>query len=256
MDLPTWGLRGWTLTSSPFKYSLTVVGVAPGPQRSADQVVRHRVDRLVHLDVEVAMDLRIGPLRRVEGCAGPGQEQRELLGAERLEGPALGGAVDAHAGGGATPGLGAHPAVGQVDEGLSGEEVVLHVVDDAFDPWLVGRGGHPGGVDDEAARLGVLHEGVVEPRRGVLGRDDDRLHVVGDDDGEHPAEVAPGRLEATDHLFGRLEERRPDELVAAGDRREDQPMADPSALAVGDEPEASEVDLELLPRWRVGRPGR
>ena len=54
--------------------------------------------------------------------------------------------------------------------------------------------------------------------RGVLGRDDDRLHVVGDDDGEDPAEVAPGRLEAPDHLFGGLGERRPHELVAAEDR--------------------------------------
>ena len=119
---------------------------------------------------------------------------------------------------GATPGLGPRPAVGQVDEGLSGEEVVLHVVHDAFDPWLVGGGGHSGRVDDEAAGLGVLHEGVVDPRCGVLGRDDDRLHVVGDDDGEHPAEVAPGGLEASDDLFCRLEERRPDELVTAEDR--------------------------------------
>ena len=38
------------------------------------------------------------------------------------------------------------------------------------------------------------------------------LHVVGDDDGEHPAEVAPGSLEAADDLFCRLGKRRPDEL--------------------------------------------
>ena len=179
-----------------FQVQLDRRGVAPGPQRSPDQVVRHRVDRLVDFDMEVAMDLGIGPLGHVEGCAGPGQEQRELLGPEQLEGPALGGAVDAHAGGGGTPGLGPHPAVGQVDEGLSGEEVVLHVVHDAFDPRLVGGCGHPGRVDNEAAGLRVFHEGVVDPRRGVLGRDDDRLHVVGDDDGEDSAEVAPGGLEA------------------------------------------------------------
>ena len=147
-----------------------------------------------------------------------------------------------------------HPAVGQVDELLSGEEVVLHVVDDPFDPWLVGRGGHPGGVDDEAAGLGVLHEGVVDPRRGVLGRDDDRLHVVGDDDGEDAAEVAPGGLEAPDHLFGGLEERRPDELVAAEAGREDQPVAHPPALPVGERAQAAEVDLELVPRRRVAHP--
>jgi hypothetical protein len=71
----------------------------------------------------------------------------------------------------------------------------------AFDPWLVGGGGHPSGVDDEAAGLGVFHEGVVDPRRGVLGRNDDGLHVVGNDDGEDATEIAPGGLEPPDHLF-------------------------------------------------------
>ena len=33
--------------------------------------------------------------------------------------------------------------------------------------------------------------------------------------GKTATEVAPGRLEASDDLFGRLEERRPDELVTA-----------------------------------------
>ena len=50
------------------------------------------------------------------------------------------------------------PAVEQVDELLSGEEVVLHVVHHTFDPRLVGGGRYPGGVDEEAPRLGVLHE--------------------------------------------------------------------------------------------------
>ena len=177
--LPAWRFAGMDLDQLALQVQLDRVRVTPGPQRPPDQVVRHRVDRLVHFDVEVAVDLRIGPRGHIEWCAGPGQEQWELLGAEGFEGSALRGAVDAHARGGVTPGLDAHPAVGQVDEGLSGEEVVLDVVHDAFDPWLVGGGGHPGGVDDEAAGLGVLHESVVDPRRGVLGHDDDGLHVVG-----------------------------------------------------------------------------
>ena len=131
---------------------------------------------------------------------------------------------------------------------------MLHVVDHAVDAWLVGGCGHSGGVDDEAAGLGVFHEGVVDPRRGVLGHGDNRLHVVGDDDGEHPAEIAPGGLEAFDDLFCGLEERRPDELVTAEASREDQPVADPPALAVGDESQSSEVDLELLSGRRVGDP--
>ena len=131
-----------------------------------------------------------------KGAAGSAQSSGSSSAAEGLDRSALGRAVDAHARGRVAPGLGPHPTVGQVDEGLSGEEVVLDVVHDALDAGLVGRGGHPGGVDEKAAGLGVLDERVVEPRRGVLGLDDDRLHVVGDDDGEDAAEVAPGRLEA------------------------------------------------------------
>ena len=117
------------------------------------------------------------------------------------------------------------PAVGEVDEGLAGEEVVLDVVHDPFDARLVGRGPHPGGVDDEAPGLGVLEEDVVEPGGGVLGLDDDRLHVVGDDDGEHAAEEAPGRLEAPDHLLGGLGEGGPDELWRLKTGREDESVA-------------------------------
>lgn len=62
--------------------------------------------------------------------------------------------------------------VGQIAELLAGKEVLLDVLDDAFDPRLVGRGPDPGGVDDEASRLGVFHEGVVEPWRGILGDND------------------------------------------------------------------------------------
>jgi hypothetical protein len=47
---------------------------------------------------------------------------------------------------------------------LSGGEVLLDLVHDPFDPWLVGRSTHPSGVEDEATGLGVLHEGVVDPR--------------------------------------------------------------------------------------------
>ena len=91
----------------------------------------------------------------------------------------MGRAVDAQAGRGAAPALPPPPAVEQVDELLSGEEVVLHVVHHAFDAWLVRGRGYPGRVDEEPSRLGVFHEGVVEARRGVLGHDDNGLHVVG-----------------------------------------------------------------------------
>jgi hypothetical protein len=144
------------------------------------------------------------------------------------------------------------PAVGQIDECLAGEEVVAHVGHDPLDTRLVGRGPDSGGVDDEAPRLGVLEEHVVETRGGVLGLDDDRAHVVGNYDGEDPAEEPPGGLEAFDDLLGRLAEARPHELVTAVTRREDEPPAHTAPLAVGDEPEAAEVNLTLdSRRWVV-----
>ena len=65
------------------------------------------------------------------------------------------------------------------------------------------------------------------------------------------AEEPPRRLEATDHLLGRLEERRPHELVAAEARREDESLAHPVAVPVGDESEPAEVHLQLGSRRRV-----
>ena len=54
---------------------------------------------------------------------------------------------------------------------------------------------------------------------------------------------------ASDDLLCRLGERRPDKLVTAEARREDEPLAHPPPLAVGDQSEPAEVDLELDP-WR------
>jgi hypothetical protein len=44
--------------------------------------------------------------------------------------------VDAHPGRGAAPGLSTDSAVGQVNELFAGEEVLLDVLDNAFDPGL------------------------------------------------------------------------------------------------------------------------
>ena len=225
--------------------------IPPRPQRLAHQGVARRIQRLGDLDMAVPVELRVGPHRRVERRSRNGEQQRELLGAERLGRPALGRAVDAPARRRRAPRLGAHPAVGQVDEGLPGEEVSLHVVDHPFDAWLVRRGPHSGRVDEEAAVLRVLHEHVVEPRRAVLRVDDDRLHVVGDHHREHPGEEPPCSLEPADHLLGGLRERRPHELMSAEARREDQPLADALPVAVGDETESTEVDLQLGSRRRV-----
>ena len=108
----------------------------------------------------------------------------------------------------------------------------------------------------KAPRLRVLQEHVVEPGCGVLGFDDDRLHVVRNHHREDAAEVAPGRLEAADHLFGGLGERGPHELVTAEDGREDEPLAHAPLVTVDHESEPTEVHLEFGPRWWVVDPDR
>ena len=71
--------------------------------------------------------------------------------------------MDALAGLIGAPRLGAGLGVGQVDEGLPGEEVVSHILDLPLDPWLVLRVGHPGRVGDQSAGLGVLQPADREP---------------------------------------------------------------------------------------------
>ena len=76
-------------------------------------------------------------------------------------------------------------------------------------------------------------------------------NIFGNYDREHPAEESPGGLEAADDVFGGLGESRPDELMAAEHRGEDEPVTDPALLAVRDEAESPEVHLQLDPRGRV-----
>jgi hypothetical protein len=63
--------------------------------------------------------------------------------------------------------------------------------------------------------------------------------------------VDPSRLETTDHFFGRLGERGPHELVAAVAGGEDEPLAHPAPLSIEEQPEPTEVDLELDAGRRV-----
>ncbi len=76
-------------------------------------------------------------------------------------------------------------------------------------------------------------------------------NIFGNYDREHPAEESPGGLEAADDVFGGLSESRPDELMAAEHRGEDEPVTDPALLALRDEAESPEIHLQLDPRGRV-----
>ena len=146
----------------------------------ADEVARHRVERLGHLDVMIPMHLRRGVDRHV---VAPGRRRRQawqFLGLEHLDRAALGGAVDPLPGPPAAPLLGASLGVGEIDERLAGEERVAHERHRAFHPRLVLRAAHPRRIDPEPSRLGVLDERLVQPRRERVGVIDDRGQVVGD----------------------------------------------------------------------------
>jgi hypothetical protein len=112
----------------------------------------------------------------------------------------------------------------------------------------------PGRVDDEAAGLGVLPESVVEPGLERVGPVHDRLEIIGDDHREHAAVERPRRVEPGDHLLEGLAVGGVDELVPRVDRREDQPVRDSPdpARRVRDQPEPTEVDLQLDPGIAVG----
>ena len=107
----------------------------------------------------------------------------------------------------------------------------------------------------KAPRLCVLHERVVDAGREVVGRLDDGLHRVGDDDREDPAKEPPGRLEALDHRLDALGEGGPDELVPAPAGGDDEGVAEALAAgAVGHKSQSSEVNLTLGARRRVVDP--
>jgi len=109
------------------------------------------------------------------------------------------------------PLLGAPVGVGEVDEGLPGEQRPPHERHRPLDPRLVLRAAHPRRVDREAARLGVLHERLVQPRLGRVGALHDGFEVVGDHRGEHPAVERPRRLEPRDHIIQCLTVGQPHE---------------------------------------------
>ena len=166
--------------------------------------------------------------------------------------------MDAHPGPLTAPRLSPPLRVGEIDEGLAGEEALAHERHHPLHPGLVLRGAHPGRVDHEPAGLRVLDERLVQARLERVGPLDDRLHVVGDHRGEHAAEEHPRRFAAVDHIADRLTERQPHEAVARHDRREDQRMTHPAAAGrpVGHQPEPAEVDLALVARLAVVHPHR
>jgi hypothetical protein len=115
----------------------------------ADQVARHRVQRLGDLDVVVAVHLGGRIDREIEGLRRRRPQQWRLLEPEHLGGPRLDRAVQAHPGALAAPRLGAALSVGEVNEGLTGEERLAHEPHHALHARLVLGVAHPRRVDHE-----------------------------------------------------------------------------------------------------------
>jgi hypothetical protein len=72
--------------------------------------------------------------------------------------------MDAPAGPHPAPLLGSALGVGEINEGLPGEERAPHEGHLALDSGFVLGRAHPGRIDEEPAGLGVLDEGLVETR--------------------------------------------------------------------------------------------
>ena len=244
---PAGRLTGMDLDQLAPQVQLDEVLVSPGVEVAADQVARHRVERLGHLDVVVASHLGRGVVRQVIGSERCGCQDGSLEHGEVLGRPTRRGPVHPQSRRRRAPHHGPPLGVDPVDEVLTGEQRAPHVGHRALDPGLVLWMAHPRGVDQKAAVLRVLDKGGVKAWLGRVGLVDDGGHVVGDHHGEDPTEELPRRLEAADDVGQRLGEGEPYEAISRHTRREDERVEDAPPIGVGvvHEPHAAEVDLEL-----------
>jgi len=138
--------------------------------------------------------------------------------------------------------------LGEIEHHLPAEAVVADGRDGALHAGLVPRAPHARGVDDEAARLGVLQKGGGEPRLEGIRALDNRLRVVGDQDAEDAVEERPGGFTGLDRRLGGFAEHGEDEPVAGQNRREDPgPEAPAPAQRVGCHVRhPARVELDLL----------
>ena len=102
-----------------------------------DQMFRSRVERLAHLDVNVAVHGDLHVDRDLVGLLGRGQQHGCFVFGEHLTWAGADSAVDALSGLLGAPGLGAGLRVGQIHEFLTGEEVSAYVLHYPLDAGLV-----------------------------------------------------------------------------------------------------------------------
>ncbi len=223
-------------------------------QSPADPHRRQRVERPRDLSVLITCNLGLAPQRHVVTRGGRGEQVRPFVGLEVLARQAVGGRVATHAVLVLAPVAGMGAGHLQVLEVLASEAVVTHVPHRALGARLVARMAGAGGIDLEAARLGVFEEGAVDVRLEWVGVLNDGLGAVGDQRAEHAPVELPGRLARFDRARRRLSEAGIDEPIARHMGRED-PGAQPAASApqIGLEVmHPAGVDLELVAGLAIG----
>src|SRR5690606_15208010 len=199
-------------------------------QSLADEAGRQRVERLGDLREVIAPDLWIAPVRHLVELTGRRQEVRLLLGVEALKRQAARAGVATHAVLLSTPAFGEIARFCDRAQRLAGEAVIAHVRYGTLDTSLVAGLPNSGWIDDEAARLRVLEERLVDQRMERVGVLDDRFGVIRQQHAEHAAEELPRLLAGLNRALCRLLEARPYEAVTREDGGED-PRSKASSLA-------------------------
>src|SRR5687767_1358699 len=110
----------------------------------------------------IGVDLGVGPKWQVKRCARSGQKRRFLEGLEDLRGDLARGAVDATTGDVAAPRLNTLSRVVKPGEVLAIEPALAHEGDLILDTRLVLGRADASRVDEHAACLDVVDEGVGE----------------------------------------------------------------------------------------------
>ena len=99
-----------------------------------------------------------------------------------------------------------------------------------------------GGVDDEAAILGVLKEDAVQARRVAIGPRDGRGEIVDDEAAHDAVEEGPGGFEALEHSAEILPQADGQKRVATEAQRDKQSIDAAAPRGIG-------ISLALECRW-------
>ena len=123
-------------------------------------------------------------------------------------------------------------------------------------PWVFGRVAGHGGVNEEAAVLGVLEEAPVILARVAIGTRDDGLEIVDHEPADHVLKEGPRHLQPREDRRQVLAERDPQEGVSAEGQRDEESVHRPVGTGGGIRPHAQppEVGFGGLAGRRIGHP--